>query len=122
MVTELHVLFTMSIAAKLIQIRHDRSLTQHQIAELVGLHVNQIRRYESGNAQPSLEALKKIAVALNVSLDFLVFDEHERGPDDELKLQFEAVSQFSAEEKKVAKALLESLILRHTANRFSEAS
>ncbi len=110
------------IAARLIQIRRERGLTQHQMAELVGLHVNQIRRYEAASAQPSLDALKKIAVALNVSLDFLVFDEHERGPDDELRLQFEALSQFSPEEKRVAKTLLESLILRHSANRFSQAS
>ena len=112
----------MSIASKLIQIRHERSLTQHQMADLVDLHVNQIRRYEAGSAQPSLEALKKIARALSVSLDFLVFDEDERGPDEELKLQFEAISQFSAEEKAVARTVLDSLILRHTANRFSQAS
>ena len=112
----------MSIATKLIQIRHERNLTQHQMADLVELHVNQIRRYEAGSAQPSLEALKKIARALSVSLDFLVFDEDERGPDEELKLQFEAISQFSAEEKVVARTVLDSLILRHTANRFSQAS
>ena len=112
----------MSIATKLIQIRRERSLTQHQMADLVELHVNQIRRYEAGSAQPSLEALKKIARALSVSLDFLVFDEDERGPDEEFKLQFEAISQFSAEEKAVARTVLDSLILRHTANRFSQAS
>ena len=112
----------MSIATKLIQIRRERGLTQHQMADLVELHVNQIRRYEAGSAQPSLEALKKIVQALSVSLDFLVFDEDERGPDEELKLQFEAVSQFSPEEKAVARTVLDSLILRHTANRFSQAS
>ncbi|MBG0751679.1 hypothetical protein Q7O_004552 [Pectobacterium carotovorum subsp. carotovorum PCCS1] len=34
-------------------------------------------------------------------------------------MQFEAISQFSPEEKAVAKVLLESLILKHHANRFS---
>jgi hypothetical protein len=32
-------------------------------------------------------------------------------------LQFEALSQFDEEDKKIAKALLESLILKHNAKR-----
>jgi hypothetical protein len=35
----------------------------------------------------------------------------------ELRLQFEALSQFDEEERKVVKALLESLILKHNAKR-----
>jgi len=79
------------------------------------------RRYEIGNAQPSLEALKKIGLALNITIDSLVFDDGERGPDEDLRLQFEALSQFSSEEKKIAKAVIESLILKHEARRFSAA-
>jgi len=47
---------------------------------------------EYWQAMPSLDALKKIATTLHVSTDYLLFDEHERGPDDTLTLQFEAVS------------------------------
>lgn len=83
----------MSISLRLIAPRRERDLTQQEMADLVGLHVNQIRRYESEHAQPSLEALKKIAVGLSVSLDTLVFEDGERGPDDDLRLQFEAVSR-----------------------------
>jgi transcriptional regulator with XRE-family HTH domain len=111
----------MSIAARLITLRKERNLTQQGMADKVGLHVNQIRRYETGNAQPSLEALKKIVLALNITIDSLVFDNGERGPDEDLRLQFEALSQFSPEEKKIAKAVIESLILKHEARRFSAA-
>jgi transcriptional regulator with XRE-family HTH domain len=109
----------MSIAARLITLRKERNLTQLEMADKVSLHVNQIRRYEAGNAQPSLEALKKIAVAMNITIDSLVFDDGERDPDEDLRLQFEALSQFSPEEKKIAKAVIESLILKHDASRFS---
>lgn len=109
----------MSIATRLITLRKERNLTQLEIADKVSLHVNQIRRYEAGNAQPSLEALKKIALAMNITIDSLVFDEGERDPDEDLRLQFEALSQFSPEEKKIAKAVIESLILKHDASRFS---
>jgi len=109
----------MSIAARLITLRKERNLTQLEMADKVSLHVNQIRRYEAGNAQPSLEALKKIALAMNITIDSLVFDDGERDPDEDLRLQFEALSQFSPEEKKIAKAVIESLILKHDASRFS---
>jgi len=36
-----------------------------------------------------------------------------------LRLQFEALSQFTADEKKVVKAVIEGLILKHDAQRFT---
>lgn len=103
----------MSIALRLITLRRERDLTQQEMADLVGLHVNQIRRYESEHAQPSLEALKKIAVGLSISLDTLVFEERERGPDEDLRLQFEAVSRMPDEDKRIVKALLEGMIIKY---------
>ena len=65
-----------------------------------------------------MEALIRLAKALHVGLDDLVFAENERGPSDDLALQFEAVSQFSDEEKQTVRDLLEGLILKHTARRW----
>lgn len=109
--------FLMSIQQRLIALRRERDLTQQQMADAIGVHVNQIRRYEAGATQPALEALKKIAIAMSVTIDSLVFGEDERGPSDDLRLQFEALSQFDEEERKVAKEVLESLILKHNAKR-----
>lgn len=105
--------FAMSISQHLIVLRRQHDLTQQEMADRVGLHVNQIRRYESGSAEPSLEALRKIAVAMSVSIDSLVFEETERGPDEDLKLQFEAVSRLPPEDKRIVKALLEGMIIKH---------
>lgn len=58
---------------------------------------------------------------MHVRLDDLVFAENERGPDDDLALQFEAVSQFSAEEKQTVRELLEGLILKHAARRWDSS-
>ena len=109
----------MNFPARLVSLRKERALSQQRLAELVDLHVNQVRRYEGGTAQPTLDALVSLARALHVSLDVLVFDEAERGPSDDLRLQFEALNQFSPEEKAVARAVLESLILKHDAGRFT---
>jgi transcriptional regulator with XRE-family HTH domain len=116
-----HRVLRMSFSDRLATIRKKRKMTQQKMADAIGIHVSQIKRYESGDTQPSLEVLRKIALALNVSADLLLFDQQERGPDDDLRLQFEAITRFTPEEKKIAKAVLESLILKHDANRFSAA-
>jgi transcriptional regulator with XRE-family HTH domain len=83
------------------------------MAEATGIHLSQIKRYESGHTQPSLDILRKIALALHVSADLLVFDDGERGPADDLKLAFEAVSQFDDVDRAVAKKVLIGLIIQH---------
>jgi transcriptional regulator with XRE-family HTH domain len=106
---------------RLAALRKERSLTQQALAEMVGMHISQIRRYEAGQSQPTLDAIRKLAVALSVSADMLLFEKDERGPDEELKLQFEAVSRLDAEEKRVIRSVIESMILRHEARRWSQA-
>ena len=69
----------MHFPARLIQLRKTLDLTQQGLAEAAQLHINQIRRYEAGTAQPTLEALIRLAKALHVRLDNLVFAEDERG-------------------------------------------
>lgn len=103
----------MEFPNRLAQLRKERSLTQQQLADLAGTHVVQIRRYEGGVSQPAVDVLKRLAIALSVSADALLFDESERGPDDDLRLQFEALSAMSPEEKHVAKSVLEAMIVKH---------
>ena len=117
-----HSWCSMTFNERLVALRKKRGLTQKALAEACGMHTTQVQRYESGETQPTLEALRKLALGLHCSSDLLVFDKDERGPDEDLRLQFEAVTQFTPEEKKIAKALIESLILRHDAVRFSRAS
>lgn len=112
-------LFAMSFAQRTIALRRERGLTQQGFADATGIHVQQIKRYEAGTSQPSADALKKIAKCFGVTTDWLLFEDSERGPDDDLRLQFEAMSQLSPEEKGVARAVLEGLLLKHAANRFN---
>jgi transcriptional regulator with XRE-family HTH domain len=98
---------------RLLQLRHARNLTQQALADMVHIHVNQVRRYERGATTPTLEVLIRIARTLNVSLDDLVFNEADRGPSAELALQFEAVSNMPDAERNVIKALLEGMIVNY---------
>jgi transcriptional regulator with XRE-family HTH domain len=104
----------LSFNDRLLALRKERALTRQAVADMVGMHISQIRPYESGQSQPTLDAIRKLAVALNVSADMLLFEKSERGPDEELKLPFEAASRLDPEEKKVIRSVMESIILRHT--------
>lgn len=106
---------------RLAALRKEREMTQQTLADRVGIHVVQLRRYESGSSQPTLDVIRHLAVALSVSADALLFGKDERGPDAELRFQFEAVSKFDPDDRKAARAVLDGLILRHQAKRMSEA-
>ena len=105
----------MEFPQRLAALRKGRSLTQQALADRVSLHVTQINRYETGDSQPTLDVIRRLAIALAVSADELIFGKDERGPDEDLRLQFEAVGQFDAEDKDLARGVLEGLILKHQA-------
>ena len=93
-------------------------LTQQQMADTIGIHVNSLKKYEADHAQPSIDVLKKIALALHISTDFLLFDAHERGPSDDLALKLEAVHQMPEDEQMVIREVLESLIIKYQSRRW----
>lgn len=105
---------SMSVSTRLAYIRKSKGLTQQALADAIGLRVRQIKRYEAGNSQPSLEAIKKIAQTLHVTADSLIFDEGELAPDADLALQFQAISGMApAEQQQVIKQLLEGMIIKY---------
>lgn len=54
------------------RIRMERGLTQNQLAALVGTHPNNISRWELGTSIPNCDNLKKVASALECSMDDLI--------------------------------------------------
>ena len=99
----------MGFPKRLIELRKAHGMTQQNLANTIKLHVNQIKRYEAGTT-------------LHVSLDETVFSEEDRAPSDDFKMQSETLSQFTDEEKMIAKALFDSLILQHTANQLARSA
>lgn len=56
----------------IVRIREEKSWSQTDLADKSGVSRVMIGKYERGEAIPSIEAAKKIADSLEVSLDFLV--------------------------------------------------
>lgn len=112
----------MDFPERLAALRKDRGLTQQALAERVGIHVSQLRRYEGGGAQPTLDVIRRLAIALSISADQLVFDNDERGPSPDLRLHLEAIQHLDDDEKAVVRTVIESVLLRHEARRYAPAS
>lgn len=103
----------MGLDRNLIRLRKAQGLTQDQMAGISGVHVNSIRSYEAGRAVPSADILKKIALALSVSADEIIFDADERDPQNSLKLQFEALSKLPEEDQATIANLIRSLVVKN---------
>lgn len=113
---------SMSFPERLAALRKERAFTQQQMAEKIGMHVSQLKRYESGSSQPTIEVFRRIALALNVSADMLLFEEGERGPDESLKLQFEAVSHLDEHEREAVQTMIAGVLHMHDAKRWQQSA
>ena len=109
----------MNFPTQLIRFRKGLDLTQQQLADAVKIHVNQIKRYEAGTTQPTLEALVKLSKGLHISLDELVFGDTERGPDESLRYLFEATSELEDADKKIIREVLEGLVFKYKAKQWT---
>jgi transcriptional regulator with XRE-family HTH domain len=65
--------------------RKNKGLSQKQLAEIVGINTSHLSRLENGRYKPSIEVLKKLAAALQVSADYLLSSTDEEA--EEIKIQ-----------------------------------
>jgi transcriptional regulator with XRE-family HTH domain len=110
----------MDFAHRLATLRKERGITQPDLAERIGVHVSQLRRYEGGTSQPTLDVLRRMARALGVSADVLIFDEDERGPQDPgLRQHLAALDVLDPDELAAVRTVIEGTLLRHQARRLA---
>jgi transcriptional regulator with XRE-family HTH domain len=70
---------------RILQLRKAKNWSQTELAQQVGVSYAQIGRYETKNAQPPAEVLKKIANALDSTIDFLMNGNANDKANDSLK-------------------------------------
>ena len=73
-----------TIIQALIDARKNTGFTQKQLSERAGIAQGDISKLESGNANPSLKTLKRLASAMNMTLkiEFLPAGSRSRGDSD----------------------------------------
>ncbi len=60
------------IIKEIIQVRKEKNMTQKELAELVGTRQSNISRLESGNYNPSIDFINKIARAMGKELEIKI--------------------------------------------------
>jgi transcriptional regulator with XRE-family HTH domain len=80
--------------------REEKGLSQAELAEKAGLQPSAVSHFEAGRRRPSLENLKRLADALNVTLDSLLGREITSAVAGPLAQQlFRSFEQMTAEDQ-----------------------
>ena len=77
------------IGERIRKIRRAHDISQEVLAEMVDVSTTHMSHIETGNTKMSLEVLVDIAVALNVSVDYLIFGEEKE--DNKYYRQIEGI-------------------------------
>ena len=87
-------------AEKLRRLRKQKSLTQKQLAEMIGVKHTIISFYEVGDRMPSLEMIVKLASVFHVSTDYLLGLEAKENVD---------ISALTPSDQDLVRSLVDSL-------------
>jgi transcriptional regulator with XRE-family HTH domain len=99
------------------KIRIEKNVSQQELADLINTHSTHISRYERNLAAPSIDVVKKIAEALDVSTDTLIYgtqDEKVKNSlkDNELLNLFTKLQSLSNKQQDTVKDLISAFILK----------
>jgi len=97
--------------------RSEKGLSQDVFATKIGVHVTNLSKYERNKSMPSLEIAEKMANALDMSLDELVYGhQNEKArlhlTDNELLGLFNKTQQLPDDQKKTVMDLLSAFLLK----------
>ncbi|MCA2952251.1 helix-turn-helix transcriptional regulator [Microcystis sp. M112S1] len=88
----------MALADNMMILRKKKELSQAELGKMIGTSGDVIGRYERGDISPSIEAVAKIADALEVSVDYLI-GKTKMELDKSTMRRFEDISTLSEENK-----------------------
>lgn len=90
------------------KIRKAHDISQEMLAEMIDVSVTHMSHIETGNTKLSLPVIEKIALALNISIDYLVFGE-ERSENQYCRQIEEILSTCSSENARILLGSMDSL-------------
>lgn len=67
------------------KIRTDKNISQQELSDIINAHYTHVSRYKRNIAQHSIEVVKKIAEALDVSIDTLIYVQQDEKAKNNLK-------------------------------------
>ena len=107
----------MSFGDNLKKIRSDKDISQGDLAKLIDVHASHVSRYERNLTSPTIDVARKIADALEVSTDALIYGSNEqivtdKINDSELLLLFHKIQHLNFEEVNSIKTMLKAFVFQ----------
>jgi transcriptional regulator with XRE-family HTH domain len=100
----------MTFGEKLAYSRKQKKASQQELGKLSGISGDIIGKNERDEMKPSIETAKKLADALEVSLDYLVGDADLKMLDKKTLQRIEDIEKLPEDERKVIYKVLDSLL------------
>jgi len=100
----------MTFGEKMTLIRKQKKLSQAELGKLSGINGDIVGKYERDEMKPSIETAKKLAEALEVSLDYLVGDGDLKILDKKTMKRLEDIEKLPDDDKNNIFYTLDNLI------------
>ncbi len=97
---------------KLAECRKAKKLSQTELARMVSTHYSIIGKYERGEVNPTIDVVKRIAVALETTVSYLLgeTDDRELLKDPSILQRLIDISKFPEEDKNCIMYALDAMI------------
>lgn len=107
-----------TLGEKIRQLRNERGFSQSYLEKKTGVNSKLLSKYENGRIMPTADTLKKIAEGLEISADYLIFDNVPKNgisqlKDLELFEKFKEVEQLDMENRNLIKNLIDAVIIKN---------
>lgn len=107
----------MTLGQKLRTLRAEKGLSQAALEEISGVNSKLLSKYENERIVPTADTLRKIAQALQISADYLIFENAPKNGisqlnDLELFEKFQEVERMPVENRTMIKNMIDALIIK----------
>ena len=108
---------SMSLGEKIKQLRQEKGYSQTLLEKRSGVNSKLLSKYENGRIIPTADTLRKIAEGLDISADYLIFDNVPKDGrcqlnDLELFERFKEVERMDSENKKMIVNLIDAVVIK----------
>jgi len=106
-----------SLGEKIKQLRQEKGYSQTFLEKRSGVNSKLLSKYENGRIIPTADTLRKIAEGLDISADYLIFDNVPKDGrcqlnDLELFERFKEVERMDSENRKMIVNLIDAVIIK----------
>jgi transcriptional regulator with XRE-family HTH domain len=107
----------MALGDRIRQLRKEAGWSQAELGDKTGTDSQRVSRYETGKITPSLDAIVRIAEALNISIDHLLIDDIPRRPlhaaEHHLGDRLAALAELSGDDLASLLHMLDALVAKN---------